>query len=95
MFFASFNKRADDVRYVYFPYESNLVLKEGGRSTLPCTMLSFVEEYEPDYFLLENVIGFLRHPLKSTQDGRRLRGGISMGMTKMVVRVLIGLGYAV
>ncbi|KAL0066508.1 hypothetical protein AAF712_006551 [Marasmius tenuissimus] len=65
------------------------------RSTLPCTMLSFVEEYEPDYFLLENVIGFLRHPLKSTQDGWRLKGGIRMGMTKMIVRVLIGLGYQV
>ncbi|KAL0581108.1 hypothetical protein V5O48_000897 [Marasmius crinis-equi] len=65
------------------------------RATLPFTMLSYVEEYEPDYFLLENVTGFLRHPLKSTQDGRRLVGGIKMGMTKMVVRVLMALGYQV
>ncbi|KAK7034044.1 hypothetical protein VNI00_012475 [Paramarasmius palmivorus] len=67
------------------------------RSSLPCNMLSFVEEYEPDYFLLENVSGFLRFPLKATDsaDGRRLDGGIKMGVVKMTTRTLIALGYQV
>ncbi|ESK94207.1 dna (cytosine-5)-methyltransferase -like, partial [Moniliophthora roreri MCA 2997] len=65
------------------------------RTTLPCNMLSFVEEYDPDYFLLENVTGLLRYPLLATTDGRRLTGGIKMGVVKMIMRVLIALGYQV
>ncbi|KAG7092771.1 hypothetical protein E1B28_009094 [Marasmius oreades] len=65
------------------------------RSSLPCNMLSYVEEFEPDYFLLENVTGLLRFPLKSKNDGNRLVGGIKMGVVKMIVRVLIALGYQV
>ncbi|KAF9265676.1 S-adenosyl-L-methionine-dependent methyltransferase [Marasmius fiardii PR-910] len=65
------------------------------RSSLPCNMLSYVEEFEPDYFLLENVTGFLRFPLRSKNIGKRLVGGIKMGVVKMVVRVLIALGYQV
>ena len=32
-----------------------------GSSTMACNMLSYVEHYEPSYFLLENVFGFLAH----------------------------------
>ena len=59
-------------------------------------MLSYVEFYEPSYFLLENVVGLLVHPLMSSQaEGRRgLEGGIKMGVVKFIERTLIALGCA-
>ncbi|THU75359.1 S-adenosyl-L-methionine-dependent methyltransferase, partial [Dendrothele bispora CBS 962.96] len=63
------------------------------RSTLPTNMLSYLEFYAPDYFLLENVIGLFQYSCKATQSGRRMLGGIKMGMVKLIVRALIALGY--
>ncbi|KAF8077759.1 C5-DNA-methyltransferase [Lyophyllum atratum] len=67
------------------------------RSTLPGNMLSYVEYYNPQYFLLENVAGLLKHPLMSThsKNGRSLEGGIASGMVKFIMRSLIALGYQV
>lgn len=65
------------------------------RSTLPVNMLSYLEHYNCDYFLLENVKGLLDHPLMSrtAKDGRSLEGGIKSGIVKLIMRALIALGY--
>lgn len=57
-------------------------------------MLSYVEFYDPNYFLLENVSGLLFFPLMSTsaKDGRTLEGGIKSGVVKFILRSLIALG---
>lgn len=57
-------------------------------------MLSYVEHYRPNYFLLENVAGLLDYPLMSTsgKDGRSLEGGIKSGVVKFLARTLIALG---
>ncbi|RDB21087.1 DNA (cytosine-5)-methyltransferase 1A [Hypsizygus marmoreus] len=67
------------------------------RSTLPGNMLSYVEHYNPRYFLLENVLGLFEHRLMSTsaKAGRALEGGIKGGMVKFIMRSLISLGYQV
>ncbi|KJA27122.1 hypothetical protein HYPSUDRAFT_212781 [Hypholoma sublateritium FD-334 SS-4] len=67
------------------------------RSTMACNMLSYVEHYEPSYFLLENVVGFLVHKFyanRETADGT-VETEIQAGMVKLVVRTLIALGYQV
>lgn len=60
---------------------------------LPANMLSYVEHYDPQYFLLENVAGLLNFPLMSTEEGRSLKGGIKSGVVKLIMRTLIALGY--
>ncbi|KAG6916653.1 hypothetical protein DXG01_005939 [Tephrocybe rancida] len=67
------------------------------RSTLPGNMLSYVELYNPQYFLLENVAGLLTYRLMSTRSKtkRSLEGGIESGMVKFIMRTLIALGYQV
>lgn len=57
-------------------------------------MLSYLEHYSADYFLLENVEGLLTYPLMSTQgsSGRTLEGGIQAGVVKFIMRTLIALG---
>ncbi len=57
-------------------------------------MLSYVEHYEPNYFLLENVAGFLDHKFynnRMTPSGGVIE--IQFGMVKFVTRALIALGY--
>lgn len=62
---------------------------------MPANMLSYVEHYEPNYFLLENVKGFLDHKLlmKRSSDGQNVE--VLYGMVKYVARTLIALGYQV
>lgn len=58
-------------------------------------MLSYVEYYEPDYFLLENVAGFLDHKFyisKNTGSGE-VQHEVKGGMVKFLIRSLIALGY--
>jgi len=55
-------------------------------------MLSYVEHYNPKYFLLENVAGLLDYPLMSTNNGRALEGGVKSGVVKFITRTLIALG---
>jgi len=62
---------------------------------MPCNMLSYLEHYEPRYFLLENVRGLLHHPLLSEKIGRILSGGIKSGVVKFIMRTLVALGYQV
>ena len=56
-------------------------------------MLSYVEHYEPDYFLLENVAGLLDHRLRTTEGGVNEDYEIQSGMVKIILRTLIALGY--
>ena len=74
-----------EIRYSWIHY----------RSTLPVNMLSYLEHYSSDYFLLENVKGILDYPLMSStaKNGRSLEGGIKSGVVKLIIRVLIALGY--
>lgn len=57
-------------------------------------MLSYVEHYEPNYFLLENVSGFMHHKFHSTRatDSGHVNCVIEAGMVKFVARTLIALG---
>lgn len=80
--------------FIFLTSVSNLTIQNS--STLPCNMLSYVEHYEPDYFLLENVAGLLDHRLL---DKRTTKGGVNedyeiqSGMVKIILRTLIALGY--
>jgi DNA (cytosine-5)-methyltransferase 1 len=59
-------------------------------------MLSYIEHYQPKYFLLENVAGLLDYRF---QDKRAVNAGngaeIKLGMVKFIMRTLISLGYQV
>jgi DNA (cytosine-5)-methyltransferase 1 len=62
---------------------------------MACNMLSYVEHYQPNFFLLENVAGFLEHSIKSslsTSSGDEVHCTIKFGMVKFVTRALIALG---
>ncbi|KAF9535246.1 S-adenosyl-L-methionine-dependent methyltransferase [Crepidotus variabilis] len=65
------------------------------RSTMPANMLSYVEHYDPNYFLLENVHGFVEHKLykKNRTTGELME--VQFGMVKYVARTLVALGYQV
>ncbi|KAJ3825146.1 S-adenosyl-L-methionine-dependent methyltransferase, partial [Lentinula raphanica] len=65
------------------------------RATLPFAMLSFAEIYLPRYFLLENVVGILRHRLMGLLEGRSIVDGYQHGVFKLIIRVLLALGYQV
>lgn len=54
-------------------------------------MLSYVEYYNPDYFLLENVRGLLNHTL---QDGRT-NTVVQAGMVKFICRTSLALGSVI
>lgn len=65
------------------------------RNTLVCNMLSYVDFYRPKFFMLENVEGILFHPLNATQSGpgRKMKGGVRMGVVKLILRTLTSIGY--
>lgn len=66
------------------------------RSTMPCNMLSYVEHYQPRYFLLENVGGLLDYKLQDRRTNEAGNGAmIKLGMVKFIMRTLISLGYQV
>ncbi|THH29585.1 hypothetical protein EUX98_g4594 [Antrodiella citrinella] len=58
------------------------------RSTMPANMLSYVEFYRPQYFLLENVKGMVYHTLSQQQQQKN--GGekysVRMGVIKFILR---------
>ncbi|KAH6918476.1 S-adenosyl-L-methionine-dependent methyltransferase [Coprinopsis sp. MPI-PUGE-AT-0042] len=62
------------------------------RTSMPCNMLGFVEHYNPEYFMLENVKGLLNFKLRDSREGRHGET-IKWGMLKFVTRILIALGY--
>lgn len=57
-----------------------------------CNMISWVEHYQPKFFLLENVVGLTRFPLQCQQVDNALKGGIQMGVVKFILRSLVALG---
>lgn len=65
------------------------------RSTLICNMVSYVEFYRPQYFLLENVLGLLHYKLMSKMKGQAFDPsvGVEMGVLKFIVRSLTALGF--
>lgn len=65
------------------------------RSTLICNMISYVEFYRPQYFLLENVFGLLHYKLMSRMIKQAFdpNQGIEMGILKFIVRSLTALGF--
>ena len=64
------------------------------KNSLVATALSYVDYYRPEYFLLENVRGMLAFRLGGEQDGRtKIKGGISMGVVKFILRALTAMGY--
>ncbi|KAF7298933.1 DNA (cytosine-5)-methyltransferase [Mycena indigotica] len=63
---------------------------DDARSTLPYTMLGFVEVFEPSYVVIENVPGFLQHKTV-TREGEEIK----MSALKLTVRGLLCLNYQV
>lgn len=55
-------------------------------------MISYVEFYRPKLFLLENVVGMLSYKVGGVQDGRRIIGGVEMGVIKFILSSLTTLG---
>lgn len=55
--------------------------------------ISWVDLMKPKYCIFENVKGFVRYQLLSTQDGRhRVTGGIKLGGLKFITRALVSMG---
>ncbi|KAI0748472.1 S-adenosyl-L-methionine-dependent methyltransferase [Daedaleopsis nitida] len=65
------------------------------RSTLVCNMISYVDFYRPQYFLLENVAGLLSYKLLRQTPGKHAVKELSMGVVKFIMRALLSLGYQV
>ncbi|KAG9296763.1 hypothetical protein G9A89_001396 [Geosiphon pyriformis] len=64
------------------------------KNSLVATALSYVDFYRPDYFLLENVRGMLMYKFGGEQDGKtKIKGGITMGVVKFILRALTAMGY--
>ncbi|KAJ7508728.1 hypothetical protein B0H11DRAFT_1966459 [Mycena galericulata] len=69
---------------------------EDPKSNLMLTAASYVDFFQPQYFFLENVPGFLKYNLLAQQAGRyRVEGGIEMGGLKLLVRALLDMRYQV
>ncbi|KAJ6520196.1 S-adenosyl-L-methionine-dependent methyltransferase [Mycena sanguinolenta] len=67
---------------------------EDRKSNLILTALSYVDFLRPDFFVLENVPGFLKYSLLAQQASRhRVEGGIEMGGLKLMLRALLEMGY--
>ncbi|PPR01483.1 hypothetical protein CVT26_015106 [Gymnopilus dilepis] len=95
-------KKTDGIDFIFggppcqsFSRANHSKRRDDIRSTLACNMLSYVEHYEPTYFLLENVAGFLDHKFYNTRETKsgEIESEIQFGMVKFVMRTLIALGY--
>lgn len=56
-------------------------------------MLSYVEYYQPKYFILENVERMMNHPLAADLVNKRFVGGVPQGMLKLITASLATLGF--
>ncbi|KAJ3571618.1 hypothetical protein NP233_g3648 [Leucocoprinus birnbaumii] len=66
------------------------------KSNLMLTALSWVDHYRPKYVYMENVTGFLSFHLNTKQAGlHRVEGGVTMGGLKLLIRLLLEMGYQV
>jgi C-5 cytosine-specific DNA methylase len=63
------------------------------RNSLVCNMLSYVEFYQPKFFLLENVLGLLNHKLQINKAGPQKGNTVVHGVVKFILRALTSLGY--
>ncbi|KAI9221999.1 hypothetical protein BC828DRAFT_404432 [Blastocladiella britannica] len=70
---------------------------EDHKNALILTALSYVEVLRPTVFLLENVTGMLGFRLGAVRraKGKVETGGYTMGVPRLIVRVLLDLGYQV
>ncbi|KAI9218758.1 S-adenosyl-L-methionine-dependent methyltransferase [Blastocladiella britannica] len=70
---------------------------EDHKNALILTALSYVEVLRPAVFLLENVTGMLGFRLGAVRraKGKVETGGYTMGVPRLIVRVLLDLGYQV
>jgi DNA (cytosine-5)-methyltransferase 1 len=75
---------ADDIPFMQFKTEDI-------RTTLPYTLLGFVEALQPTFFLLENVTGLMAFTLRDQNGEKR----VNMAAVKLFCRVLMALGYQV
>lgn len=55
-------------------------------------MISYVEFYRPQYFLLENVLGILSYHLDRKGHGKHVVKRVRMGVVKFIIRALTSLG---
>ncbi|KAJ3830251.1 S-adenosyl-L-methionine-dependent methyltransferase [Lentinula raphanica] len=66
------------------------------KTNLILPLLSLIDFLRQKIVVLENVLGFLYCPLMAVQKGKyRLEGGIEQGVLKLIIRVLIEMGYQV
>ena len=66
------------------------------KSHLMLNLLSWVDLLEPEVCVFENVRGFLTYNLNAIQENRyKVKGGISTGGLKFLVRSLVTMGYVV
>ena len=56
-------------------------------------MLSYVEYYQPKYFIMENVERMINHPLAADLVNKRFVGGVPQGMLKFITASLASLGF--
>ena len=55
-------------------------------------MLSYLEYYQPKYFIMENVERMMNHPLAADLVNKRFVGGVPQGMLKLITASLTSLG---
>ena len=60
-----------------------------------CNMISYVEYYRPQYFLLENVAGIFSYHLDRQGQGKHVVKKLRMGVVKFILRSLTALGYVI
>lgn len=56
-------------------------------------MLSYLEYYQPKYFIMENVERMMNHPLAADLVNKRFVGGVPQGMLKLITAALASLGF--
>ncbi|PFH48401.1 hypothetical protein AMATHDRAFT_5836 [Amanita thiersii Skay4041] len=90
-----------DVVVAGFPCQSHSALNmfksaNDPKANLILNALSYIDHFRPSLCFFENVPGFLRYALNTTQVSiHRVEGGIPMGGLKIVIRALVDMGYQV
>jgi DNA (cytosine-5)-methyltransferase 1 len=56
-------------------------------------MLSYLEYFQPKYFIMENVERMMNHPLSADLVNKRFVGGVPQGMLKLITASLASLGF--
>ncbi|KAJ3787693.1 S-adenosyl-L-methionine-dependent methyltransferase [Lentinula aff. detonsa] len=80
------------------PHSSQNLYKDANdvKTNLILPLLSLIDVLRQRIVFLENVSGFLYCPLMGTQKERyRVEGGVKQGALKLIIRVLVEMGYQV